>query len=476
MIKVEHISIKWLALAVFVISIAVHFAYFGHPNSTVFDEVHFGKFISGYFTGQYFFDIHPPLGKLIISGAGYLANFKPDFDFAEIGAGFPNSSYLWLRFMPTLAGTLLPVIVFLLALQLGISKWSSLTAGIMIAFENSFLVQSRFMLLDSFLLLFGFSALLCYLIYLKSGKLWLIVAAGALAALATLTKWTGGGFLVIIGILHLIQLVRERRAELKQNLLNGVLYLIIIPVIIYFAFFALHFGLLYKSGQGDAFMTPEFRKTLEGTQEYGDDTIQPIGLWDKFIELNEQMYLANARLDATHPYSSKWYTWPLMLRPIYYWIGSTPGSPENYSSRIYLIGNPVIWWSSTIAILFLIITTTERLLRKIIGGLRHRFKPPDNENLTAERLIVAGFVINLLPFVGIGRVMFLYHYMTAYIFAILSLSLLTDKMIAGKNKLWFWLVFITIAVSMFLYFSPFSYGLPIPEEVYNSRFWFGRWK
>ncbi len=31
----------------------------------VFDEVHFGKFISGYIRGTYFFDIHPPAGKLL---------------------------------------------------------------------------------------------------------------------------------------------------------------------------------------------------------------------------------------------------------------------------------------------------------------------------------------------------------------------------------------------------------------------------
>ena len=30
----------------------------------VFDEYHFGKFVNGYITGEYFFDVHRPLGKL----------------------------------------------------------------------------------------------------------------------------------------------------------------------------------------------------------------------------------------------------------------------------------------------------------------------------------------------------------------------------------------------------------------------------
>ncbi|MEK7583388.1 MAG: hypothetical protein AAB483_03260 [Patescibacteria group bacterium] len=39
----KHLAIIIVLLA----SIAVHFAFFGYPKETVFDEVHFGKFVSG---------------------------------------------------------------------------------------------------------------------------------------------------------------------------------------------------------------------------------------------------------------------------------------------------------------------------------------------------------------------------------------------------------------------------------------------
>ena len=156
---------KKLIFWLLVLSAITHFAFFGHPNQTVFDEVHFGKFISGYFTGQYFFDIHPPLGKLLLSGVGYITGFQPGFSFANIGETFPNQQSLWLRLLPVLAGTLLPLIIFLLALELGFSSRASFLAGFFIVFENALNAQSRFILLDSFLLLFGFSALLFYFKY-----------------------------------------------------------------------------------------------------------------------------------------------------------------------------------------------------------------------------------------------------------------------------------------------------------------------
>ena len=161
------------------------------------------------------------------------------------------------------------------------------------------------------------------------------------------------------------------------------------------------------------------------------------------------MYQSNQRLTATHPYGSQWYTWPFMVRPIFYWVS------EN--SRIYLLGNPVIWWSSTVAILLSLMYVTRH---KII------------------RILLGGYVLNLLPFIGIKRVMFLYHYLTALIFAILILVYLIEN-IQPFDKLRARKIFIGLVIASavaFVYFAPLTYGLPLSPKAYDARVWLPSWR
>lgn len=407
----------WFIIIILGLSILTRFAFWGSPAETVFDEVHFGKFVDGYYTGKYSFDIHPPLGKLLIAGFVKLGGYQAgDFSFDKIGEGFQDSIYLFLRFLPTLAGVLLPLILYLIALRLGISRNGAAFIGILAVFDNALITQSRFILMDAFLLLFGFTAVYYYL---KKN----LLMAGIFAALAGSIKWTGFSFLGLIGILFLFALIKEKQ-KLK-NIKNGIIYLISIPLLVYFLIFTVHFALLPNPGPGDPFMSPDFRNGELNT-------------FEKFKELNQVMYTANKNLSATHPFSSSWYQWPLNQKPIFYWSG------EN-NTRIYLLGNPLIWLLafSSIIITFLVRRKT-----------------------AVQKFLLFAFFLNWLPFILIGRVMFLYHYFTALIFAMLALAYLLDKKIQRYHY-----VILTLAVVLtFLFFSPLTYGMRPPEffnPVYN---------
>ena len=433
-----------LGLIILALSLLVHFVFFGYPAETVFDEVHFGKFVTGYFKGEYFFDIHPPLGKLMIAGMAKISGFEPGFSFEAIGQKFQDSSYKWLRFLPRLAGALLPLVIFLIALELGIAKKFAFLAGLLVIFENALLAQSRFILLDSFLLLFGFLGILFYLKYksisyerslITNISYRYLALTGIFAALAFSVKWTGLGFLAVILIFYFWSWLKSKE-KLKQGV-SGLIFLILIPLAVYFSIFAVHFSLLDKPGTGNAFHPPNF---------------QEMNLFSKFIDLNAELYASNARLGASHPYTSQWYQWPFMNKPIFYWNGDD-------GARIYLIGNPFIWWLSTIAVIYFLIFFF-RNFRTLSSNYY---------------ILTTGFLANWLPFIFIGRVMFLYHYFTSLIFAILILVFLLDKSKFAKNKIAFNAI-LTGSMILFLFFSPLTYGFPIPDWYYNLLVWLPAWR
>ena len=221
-------------------------------------------------------------------------------------------------------------------------------------------------------------------------------------------------------------------------------YFFLIPLVLYFSVFVIHFSLLTKPGSGDAFMKPTFHQ---------DNVIT------KFFQLNTEMYRSNQRLTATHPYSSQWYSWPFMSRPIFYWVS------EN--SRIYLLGNPIIWWGSSMAVLL-----------SLMYIIRHRI----------IKILLAGYFLNLLPFIGIKRIMFLYHYLTGLVFAILILVYLIENIQPfdkhfgrelSAERLRARKIFIGLAVASavaFIYFAPLTYGLPLSPKAYDARIWLPSWK
>ena len=55
----------------------------------VFDEYHFGKFVNGYITGEYFFDIHPPLGKLLLCLVARMGGYDGSQSWDKIGVDIP---------------------------------------------------------------------------------------------------------------------------------------------------------------------------------------------------------------------------------------------------------------------------------------------------------------------------------------------------------------------------------------------------
>lgn len=467
-------SKKWQIIILLSLGLITRFLFFGHPDETVFDEVHFGKFVSGYYTQEYFFDIHPPLGKMAIAGFAKLFNFKPGFAFTDIGNKYPDKQHMILRFLPSLAGVLLPIIIYLILIELGTNRLAAFSGGLLIILENALLTQSHYILLDSLLLLFGFLALLFYLESKNHSSTtiyyWLLF--GFFSGLALSIKWTGLGFLALPLLIEFVRIFKNRNFKKFLIILLPPLAL---ALLVYSAIFLAHLIILNKSGPGNAFMSPGFQKTLFGSQSATDPNIKGSNLFQKFIELNAEMYKANQRLGAHHSYSSSWYSWPFMARPIYYWVKD--------NQRIYLMGNPIIWWATTAGVLYSLCLLANRLWQN------RKNKLPLFTISGSLIFLLLGYIVNLLPFIGVQRIMFLYHYFTAYIFAIMILVWLIDqsfnkgqdkqpldKLGAKKNSEKIFRVLIIASVVSFIFFAPLSYGLELSPKAYELRVWLASWR
>lgn len=454
---------EWFLIAIIVLAaIVTRFYHFGQPNQIIFDEVYFPKFATDYFTGDYYFDIHPPLAKLMMAGAARLlgTDLPTTFDFKNISQTYPDNSYKILRFLVSSFGVILIIGIYFLTKELFHSKWPAFLAGLLAVFENAILVQSRVILTDIFLLAFGVLGLVFIFVSRRKRPFsfsWFafLILAGLFLTAAFAVKWTALVFVGVAGIVLLVDWLKNKQFKV---FFSQLLILLVVSSLFYFSIFAVHLKFLTRSGDGDAFMSQSFQRTLIGNPLYGNPEIKPANLFQKFIELNNVMYSANAGLKATHSYGSKWYTWPLLIRPIYYWFGAG----DDVSGRIYLQGNPLIWWLGFSIIIYW-----------FFWFLGQIFQKNKDRDFAAIGFILAGYFCNLLPYVFVSRVSFLYHYFPSLIFLFIAFGFFLWKYFR-KYPYLIAAVFLLIIAS-FVFFAPLSYGLSLTEPAFNGRVWLPTW-
>lgn len=433
------IKTKYLIiLTILILAILTRFFYFNHPAEVVFDEVHFGKFVRSYFTHENYFDIHPPLGKLLIAGMAKIGSAGiAEKDFSKIGQSYDARDLFILRILPAIFSVLFVLLIYLITLRLTNLATAAFVSSLMVLFDNSIIVQSHIALLDIFLLFFGFLTIYLLLIQQeKTGKTkWLfIILSGISLGACYSIKWTGFSIIFMVCLLALYQLFKNK--SLKEFLVK--LFVIYIVSFIFYAFvFSVHFSLLTKSGPGDAYMSQDFKN-------------KPFV--QKFYELNKKMFIYNKSISTQHPYQSKWYQWPINQKPIFYWQKTTADQAQK--QEIWLMGNIVVWLLASLSVIIGMLL----ILIKLI------FKKLKNFSLFIPSFLIAGWLANFLPFIPINRPLFMYSYFLALIFSIILFaylfSYLLEKLPVSKNKKQIILSLLVLLIIIgFLFSVNLTYGI-----------------
>jgi dolichyl-phosphate-mannose--protein O-mannosyl transferase len=164
--------------------------------------------------------------------------------------------------------------------------------------------------------------------------------------------------------------------------------------------------------------------------------------------MQQQMWWYHTGLKATHPYSSMWWSWPFLIRPIYLY---TSAEANDMVSRIYAFGNPAVFWFGFVS---------------VISGSIYAYLEK-NKNLA---LIIFSYIIFFVPWALSPRIMFLYHYLPSIPF----MAIATGYILRRNPKLT--VPFFIFALGLFIYFYPHWAGLKIPLWLDQSYYWVSSWR
>lgn len=489
---------RWLAPAlVTLVAFVLRVWNLGHPHALIFDETYYVKdswtqwnlgyasswpeganerFLAGetdIFGTDGSFVVHPPLGKFFL-GLG-MAIFGADNGFG------------W-RIAAAVFGTATVLVLYLVAKHLsGSIAFATVASGLM-AIDGLGIVMSRVAVLDIFLTFFTLLTFWFVLLDRRRhlarleaaiaartttddegvavGPSWgplfwnrpWLVAAGAAVGAATAVKWSGLYIAAGLGIYLVVTdaLARRRAGVLfwpmdavRQGVADFVLF-IPVAVVVYLGSWT---GWIFSDGG------------------YGRHAVADGSWFQNLWKYHEGMYGFHVGLVSSHGYASPAWQWPLLIRPTsMYYQGAAQGDPGcdfagGCVQNIYSMPNPLIWYASVVAVLYLIWRFAVRRDWRdavILTGIAVTYVP---WLMYPERTIFQFYTIAILPFLLLA--------LTVALRDIAGFDQTDDyRRRVGQRLVW---VFLAVALALSIYWYPILTATNVPYEFWRLHNWLPTW-
>ncbi|HID19748.1 MAG TPA: phospholipid carrier-dependent glycosyltransferase [Methanophagales archaeon] len=398
---------------------------------------------------------HPPLGKLIIALGILCCGMNP----------------LGWRIVGVFAATVMIPIMFLFGKRMFKSSVAGFFAAFLLTFEFMHFSLARLATGEIYILLFTLLIFYFAFDYFskqegadKKGASTSLFISIIFVGLCFAVKWTAAFSLIAILILLLISNIRNRKPIFSDYKI--VLAGLCVSAAIYLATYIPYMF----SGTGHALLdihrVPLYLKYISEYLSVGNVSFTPpssVTVFDSQLG----MFGYHATLNATHPFSSPWWSWQLMLKPL--WVYSN--SWDTMVSTIVLMGNPAIWWGSIPALILIAATFAREKIRRERGDFVSLF-------------ILIPFLLLWLPYVLISRILFIYHFAPEVPFMILAITYWLNKLWQNHshrhekkivvNRILVISFLILTAILFFLFYSVLS-GYPVSYEYKEGLRWLSGW-
>ena len=257
------------------------------PSKYVFDEVYHAYTAGQYVAGNA--DAYVWSTKAPREGVAYMWNHPPAavLCIAASIIVWGDDPFGW-RFASAIFGAAGVVLAYLLALRLTKDLHVALLAVLLLLVDGMYFAQARIGMLDAFGTFFALGALYSlygFLTVPPEQARWPIAGTGLWLGAALATKWNAAYLCLCCGLIILARAWKHRRLLAWVPVGLGL-----VPFAVYLAVYIPFFAVGHDFGE--------------------------------WIELQKQIFYYHTRLEATHPWSSRWWQWPLGLRPIWYWTAT----------------------------------------------------------------------------------------------------------------------------------------------------------